>query len=319
MKSSIILTLAGLGAAFRGAKIPWYAPSSASGRCGGPMGYLDHVCGTKAYCDAFDRAYDHTDGFFTTKAACYAAHKRQWEPVAQVKPAALLPWIAQGSHMAQCGAGPWPITDARCGTQRYCEAHDTVSIVRTDMPVGTRKERLAEAAKTRPFVSAAQCFAAHEPNPSPSRRLEPWVDVTERQHQLCGLYHYRESECGTARYCAAFDHEPELIDGRFANSVRCLRAHKKPPSGANLASRKLAWQWPGTSVHSCAENHFYDIFVCGTRIYCDAFDLDRTHANGRFKSSAQCYEAFEEEPLAVYSLSATKLSRMATKGGGEYQ
>ncbi|RCI14945.1 hypothetical protein L249_6559 [Ophiocordyceps polyrhachis-furcata BCC 54312] len=289
MKATLLhlVAIAGLSQALR----PWYyLPENEADarRCGGPVGYMDRLCGTRRYCEAFDGAPNRTDFAFASTKECFRSH----EPEPRTRSArteSFLPWVEPNSkNLFGCGyTSVQYITEAMCGTKRYCEAFASVEMTRTDGK----------------FTSKAACLAGHEPRGARAKAEEekmkknkklPWIESTEKEHR-CGIYGWVEETCGTQRYCDAFDLEPEMADGRFDNASDCYAAHEDMPAGYVRKSMKMAWKVGPWAKAWCDSQRFWHI-ACGTVGYCGGYDIDFNNTDARFLSTAACLEAFENQP-----------------------
>ncbi|PHH89058.1 hypothetical protein CDD83_6703 [Cordyceps sp. RAO-2017] len=291
MKISAILA-SGLGLALAGplssqspddGLLSWRFPSKSHARCGGPIGYLDRLCGTEQYCNAFDKARTQTDWKFETTAQCFAKHEPR---PAKVLPVAedqvlepKLKWHDQTLPDEECNF-PWNVKNKDCGTLRYCRAFATVRMALTD----------------KSFTSKAECFANHEPNPSPPAPdfLYPWLQPDDPE-RMCGIYVYTEKECGTQRYCDAFDREPEFTDGVFDDTKDCYGKHKQRPADAPELSIKLARKEGDSTKDRCTQDEFWHPIRCGTDIYCSGYDINFNETDARFKTTQLCLDAFEDK------------------------
>ncbi|PHH72598.1 hypothetical protein CDD80_4416 [Ophiocordyceps camponoti-rufipedis] len=247
------------------------------------------LCGTRRYCEAFDGAKNRTDFAYDSARECFDDHEP--EPAGGVvaavsQPGPLLDWVqAVPEHADDCAFGIRFITEAMCGTRRYCETLATLGMARAEQR----------------FVSKAECLAAHAPDPSKTEKqaLLPWTQGRDG-NRLCGIYGWREDLCGTQRYCDAVDVEPELGDGRFDSADECYAAHEPRPVGwtARNKSLRMAWHFQ----HSprirqwCVEQRFWHI-ACGTEGYCEGYDIDFNNTDARFESRAACLDAFEDRPM----------------------
>ncbi|RDA94780.1 hypothetical protein CP533_4220 [Ophiocordyceps camponoti-saundersi (nom. inval.)] len=280
-----LVALAGLSQALR----PWfYPPENAADarRCGGPVGYMDRLCGTRRYCEAFDGAPNRTDFAFSSTAECF----RFYEPEPKTRPSRgqpnsrtkLLPWIEPNSKKAEeCGDGSIRfITEANCGTQRYCDAFASVEMARTDGK----------------FTSKAGCLAAHAPRPAGSKEAKwPWIEGKD-DFRKCGIEGWREPICGTQRYCDAFDLEPEMVNGRFDSSSECYAAHEPMPAGYVKKSMKMAWHSSDPLTRAWCDSELFWHISCGSDGYCGGYDIDFNNTDARFLSTADCLKAFEDRP-----------------------
>ncbi|RDA88986.1 hypothetical protein CP532_0614 [Ophiocordyceps camponoti-leonardi (nom. inval.)] len=288
MKASLLhlVAVASLGQALR----PWHYPpdnEADARRCGGPVGYMDRLCGTRRYCEAFDGAPNRTDFAFSCTEECFRFYEP--EPKTRAPPARsklYLPWVEPNSKNSfECGYKSVRfITEALCGTQRYCEAFASVEMARTDGR----------------FTSKAACLAGHEPRrtKAEAKKLLPWTEG-EDETRTCGIYGWREETCGTQRYCDAFDLEPEMADGRFDSTAECYAAHEDAPPGYVRKSMKMAWHTTETWTKGwCDSERFWHI-ACGTDGYCGGYDIDFNNTDARFLSTAACLDAFEDQPPAA--------------------
>ncbi|PFH58771.1 hypothetical protein XA68_13233 [Ophiocordyceps unilateralis] len=287
MKHAALQLVAAVGLAQ--ALVPWhYPPTKAADarRCGGPVGFMERICGTRRYCEAFDGAPNRTDFAYDSADECFRNHgpEPRMRLAPKLAPRPLLKWLEPSpdeEEVQECQEGIRFISEARCGTQRFCEAFATLDMARTEQR----------------FVSKEECFAAHEPRPSqPKGPLLPWTEGSD-SNRLCGIYGWREKFCGTQRYCDAFDMDPEFTDGRFDNSSECYAAHMARPPRYRNKSLKMAWHDGKARVRKwCDEQHFW-IIVCGTKGYCSGYDIDFNNTDARFVSTAACLDAFEDRQV----------------------
>jgi hypothetical protein len=111
----------------------------------------------------------------------------------------LLWWPSLGSCI-------FPPTEMLCGTRDYCNSFDDPNI------------------ESRIYESAQQCFDAHEPGPSVSKK-RPWVEAFD----FC-LHTPSEIYCGTRRYCQRFDFAERMFQPQYSSRQACLDDHEEEPN-----------------------------------------------------------------------------------------
>ncbi|KID82186.1 Peptidase S8, subtilisin-related protein [Metarhizium guizhouense ARSEF 977] len=128
----------------------------------------------------------------------------------------------------------------------------------------------------------------------------PWTPEPKKSGE-CGDPEYSERKCGSQKYCNAFDAAPqEPKTGFFKNAKECFDAHEPAP--------KLPWikapnpkTGPGSCGHSATGNPAWAIYndaICGTQVYCEAFDKIKPRPDFLFgfKDTKACLEAHEPPP-----------------------
>ncbi|PHH73653.1 hypothetical protein CDD80_3658 [Ophiocordyceps camponoti-rufipedis] len=173
------------------------------------------------------------------------------------------------------------------------------------------------------LASAANAAASAWKNSNPMETCRrgqprlPWVEASEVSGltQDCGYWDFTESECGTERYCEAYDDgvKIEKTDFLFRNMKECLDAHEPKPSkprGEPARGKKLPWNsymsplcdhGPGSVVES----------LCGTYYYCLGFAKNSIgKTDGRFDNVTHCLDAHVRAPRRAYSSALCQLTEI---------
>ncbi|KAG8406056.1 hypothetical protein J3458_021392 [Metarhizium acridum] len=124
----------------------------------------------------------------------------------------------------------------------------------------------------------------------------PWISSVI-QSWNCGIPDYSDEDCGTLVYCNSYDEWPETPKrGFFKSAQECFDAHEPAPI--------LPWIEKPTTVRpeSCSGEIIsegvlgYGERVCGTKLFCEAFDLDPKPEG--YKNAKACFDAHEPQPSA---------------------
>ncbi|EQL03010.1 hypothetical protein G6O67_001849 [Ophiocordyceps sinensis] len=128
----------------------------------------------------------------------------------------------------------------------------------------------------------------------------PWIDNAHRQmpHE-CGFWGYTNDMCGTQIYCDAFDSAGLNKPTGFANAQECFDAHEPGPILPWIgAPSRVRPAWCEKGVYSnecpfmCGLHGTYTDELCGTKAYCDAFDLVKPKPLG-YKNAEACFDAHD--------------------------
>ncbi|RDA91614.1 hypothetical protein CP533_4655 [Ophiocordyceps camponoti-saundersi (nom. inval.)] len=199
--------------------------------------------------------------------------------------APLLPWLPPSSVVERCG-GPIGFWEIICGTEKFCESHDTAS----------------RWFPNSPYNNKTHCLDAHE-CPSTSHKAElakptallPWYERTAEckcMWVLCS----DEKKCGSAEYCSLFDTKFfHTTSKEHASMAECLSAREPRPEKAPAAKLPYLLEPKVGKKPMCGVN-IYDEDRCGTKRYCLAFDHDRAFVVGPYLNAAECLLAHDPPP-----------------------
>lgn len=137
----------------------------------------------------------------------------------------------------------------------------------------------ATATATATTTAAPEKPAAGQPK----KQLLPFLPPGQFA-DACGSSQYTDADCGTEKYCKAFDSLKNRTDGKFGSSKACFEAHVQP------------WKEPGQYAEACGTGAMYTDDTCGTDKYCRAFDSLQSRTDGKFGSSKACFEAHAPNP-----------------------
>ncbi|PHH74131.1 hypothetical protein CDD80_3290 [Ophiocordyceps camponoti-rufipedis] len=312
-------------------KKPWLEPTNHVA-CASNLGRHEQQCGTKVYCQSFDRLVG-TGHRYASEQECLDAHEPEPagsnspdddnssddnnssgdnKPASQPKK----PWLQPGA------AGPCAASmgtdEKHCGTKVYCEQFNYAG---GDRQYGSEQECLdahepESAGSNSPADSDSQADnkpagsnppADNKPTGQPKK---PWVQPGAAGPCAASMG-TDEKHCGTKVYCEQFNYAGG--DRQYGSEQECLDAHE-PESASNNPSAdnkpassnppannepsslsKKPWLEPG-AAGPCAASMGTDEKHCGTKVYCEQFN----YAGGdrQYGSEQECLDDHEPESTA---------------------